>query len=159
MCIYPLTTVPNDYIISLNATRYYAKLDSETPVETPAFHMELSINLDTVTVSDIDEIRFRFFQNALVQNLFEFENGTEMNIFVATDYVQSTDDETGIVSATILLVTLPEADEYPIEIDMTLSVLIYANSLVNTVTAKAVGSIVLAPGTSTLQNDCFEQCM
>lgn len=153
----PPPTVPNDYIISLNATRYYTNLDSETPVETPAFHMELSINLGRVTLSDIDEIRFRFYQNALVQNLFEFENGTGMNTFIATDYVQSADGETAIVNATILLVTLPEAGDYPIEIDMTLSVLINVNSLslVNTITAEAVGSIVLAPGTSTLQNSCL----
>ena len=119
--------------------------------------MELSINLGRVTLSDIDEIRFRFYQNALVQNLFEFENGTGMNTFIATDYVQSADGETAIVNATILLVTLPEAGDYPIEIDMTLSVLINVNSLslVNTITAEAVGSIVLAPGTSTLQNSCL----
>lgn len=111
--------------------------------------MQLSVNLDRV--SDINEIRFRFFQNALVQNLFEFENGTEMNVFATdtldTDHVQLVNNETGSVRATILLVNLPNAGEYPIEIDMTLSVLIYyASSLVNSTIAKAVGSVVLAPG-------------
>lgn len=115
--------------------------------------MQLSINLDRVTLSDINEIRFRLYQNTLIQNIFEFENGTGMNAFVATNYVQSTtDDETAVVSATILLEAQPDTGDYPIEIDMTISVLIRAHSasLVNSTTAEAVGSIVLAPGTNIL---------
>ena len=150
MCIYvlfPPTTVSSDYILSLNATQYYANLNSETPLNTTAFHIQLSINLDLVTLSDIDELTFRFFQNQLVQDLFEFEESGESNRFVATDYIQAANDETGVVNAPINLVTLPEDSLYPIEIYMTVLVsLLYSTSIASSTTAKAVGSIVLAPG-------------
>ena len=148
LCFYSLYTVPSDYILSLNATQYYAHLNSETPINTSAFHIQLSINLSAVALSDINDIAFRFFQTQLVQELFEFENGGDStNTLVATDLVQSATDNTGIVDATIVLVNLPNESDYPIELDMTVSVtLLYSNTVAVSTTAKAVGSIVLAPG-------------
>ena len=134
--------------MSLNATQYYAYFNSETPINTPAFHVQLSINLSTVPLSDIDDITFRFYQTQLVQELFDFKNGDDdTNILEATDLVESAGDDTGIVDATIVLVNLPDESDYPIELDMTISVtLLYSDNIVESTTAKAVGSIVLAPG-------------
>ena len=83
-----------------------------------------------------------------MQELFEFENGGDStNTLVATDLVQSAGDDTGIVDVTIVLANLPNESDYPIELDMTLSVtLLYSNTVVVSTTAKAVGSVVLAPG-------------
>ena len=142
------TAVPTNYVMSLNATRFYANLSSETPLNSSVFHIQLSINLLAVSRADIIEVTFRFNQNQLVQGLFEFRDGMESNRFVATNYIQNLDDETDVIDATINLVALI----YPIDIYLTISV-----SLLYTVpgpqgfetdfkSAKGVGSIVLASG-------------
>ena len=134
--------------MSLNATQYYAYFNSETPINTSAFHLQLSINLSTVPLSDIDDIAFHFYQTQLVQELFEFENGDDgTNTLTATDLVQSAGDDIGIVDVKIILANLPDESDYPIELDMTISVtLLYSSNIVVSMMAKAVGSIVLAPG-------------
>lgn len=150
--IYTTYAVPTDYIISLNATQYDVYLNSETPVNTTAFHMQLSVNTSTLPLSDIVEITFSFSQTQLVQSLFEFEHGDGENQYVATNDIISLEADTGVVSTSIVLVTLPNDAYYPIDIDMTVSVhIIYTDGspggyAVKSMTVKAVGSIVLAPG-------------
>lgn len=91
-----------------------------------------------------------FSQNILVQNLFEFVNGSD-NEFDATDYVQSITANTGIVKASISLVEHANDNIYPIDIAMTITALVVFTNSQGTIeatstTAMAVGSIVLAPG-------------
>ena len=143
ICIY--TAVPTGYVLSLNATRFYANLNSETPLNSSVFHIQLSINLQITPQAAINDVAFRFFQNQLVQSLFEFENGLERDKFEATDYIQNIDDETGVINATIILVALPAEEDYPVNIDMTISVSLFSN-IVHSNSTKAVGDIVLAPG-------------
>ena len=80
-----------------------------------------------------------------MQSLFEFENGLEKDKFEATDYIQNIDDETGVINATIILVALPAEEDYPVNIDMTISVSLFSN-IVYSNSTKAVGDIVLATG-------------
>ena len=109
--------------------------------------MQLSINQNTVTLQDIDEITFSFSQTRLVQDLFEFKHGGGENQFIATNHAQNVSVDTAVVNATILLIALPNKTYYPIDIDMTLSVfLVHSNDQFTTTKARAVGSIVLAPG-------------
>ena len=118
-------------------------------MNTTAFYMQLSINMSTIALSDIVEVTFSFFQTQQVQDLFEFADGDDEDQYVATDHIESLN---GIINAYIVLVALPNDVHYPIDIDMTVSVhLIYMASsdggiAVASTTAKAVGTIVLAPG-------------
>lgn len=149
MCIISHSPDANNYILSINATQYYVYLTSETPVNTTVFRMQLSINLDT-ELSNIITISMTFSQNILVQNLFEFVNGSD-NEFDATDYVQSITANTGIVKASISLVEHANDNIYPIDIAMTITALVVFTNSQGTIeatstTAMAVGSIVLAPG-------------
>ena len=133
-------------MLSLNATTYYANLTSETPLDTAAFYLQLSINLNFVM--EISNVVLRFNQNQLVQRLFEFEHG-QNNVYDATDDLQ-TNGSQAIVRTSLNLVELPAANEYPVDVDMTITVsLLYEESsafLTDETSARGIASIVMAPG-------------
>lgn len=133
-------------MLSLNATTYYANLTSETPLDTAVFYLQLSINLNFVM--EISNVVLRFNQNQLVQRLFEFEHG-QNNVYDATDDLQ-TNGSQAIVRTSLNLVELPAANEYPVDVDMTITVsLLYEESsafLTDDTSARGIASIVMAPG-------------
>lgn len=133
-------------MLSLNATTYYANLTSETPLDTAVFYLQLSINLNFVM--EISNVVLRFNQNQLVQRLFEFEHG-QNNVYDATDDLQ-TNGSQAIVRTSLNLVELPAANEYPVDVDMTITVsLLYEESsafLTDDTSARGIANIVMAPG-------------
>ena len=122
-------------------------LNSETPVNTTAFRMQLSVNLGNVELSNIIKITITFSQNLLVQSLFEFVNGTSDNEFEAIDHINPS---TGIIDASIILVGHADDHIYPITIAMTVTALMIFNSgggmEAHREIVTAVGNIELAPG-------------
>ena len=145
-----LILVPSNYILSLNSTHYFANINSEVTINTTIFHLQLSINLNRVSPSDIIALTFGFSQSQLVQELFEFENGESDNEFEARDHVHTLDTNTGIVDAAIILVALPDTAHYPVNLHMSIRVLLlYINASSGAMDSKlaeaeAVGSIVHA---------------
>lgn len=141
--------MPPDYVVSLNATAYYANLTSETPLDTAVFYLQLSINLNIVPEMNICNVVLRFNQNQLVQRLFEFEHG-QNNVYDATEDLQTIGSQ-GVVRTSLNLVALPAENEYPVDVDMTIRVsLLYMVSpsvyLTNDTSARGIASVVMAPG-------------
>ena len=97
---------------------------------------------------EICNVVLRFNQNQLVQRLFEFEHG-QNNVYDATDDLQ-TNGSQAIVRTSLNLVELPAANEYPVDVDMTITVsLLYKESsvfLTDDTSARGIASIVMAPG-------------
>ena len=115
--------------------------------------MQLSINLNRVSPSDILSLRFGLSQTQLVQGLFEFEGGDSENELEARNNMQLVDADTGIVEAAIVLVALPNDAHYPVELHLNVRVLLlYFSDTGGPIeseltSAVAVGSIVKAQGT------------
>ena len=144
----PSNVVSSNYVLSLNATTYYANLTSETPLDTAVFYLQLSINLSIVPEMAICDVVLRFNQNQLVQRLFEFEHG-DNNVYHAINDLQSNGSQT-IVRTSLNLTELPAANEYPVDVDMTITVsLLYMVSnmyFTDDTSARGIASIVMAPG-------------
>ena len=109
--------------------------------------MQLSINLTSVSLSEIASLNFRLSQTQLVQSLFDFQSGTGDNVYEAVQHIVSIDSDTAIVTATIILVARPPDVDYPIEIDMNIRALLLS-SAGDTVTATSLarGTIMRVPG-------------
>ena len=95
-------------------------------------------------------INFGFNQNQLVQRLFEFENG-EGSSYSGLSDLQSGSDEL-VVETTLILVELPAADEYPVSVDMTITVTLFHKCgsatmfCANDTFARGMAQIVMFPG-------------
>ena len=130
-----------------NATQYFAHLNSETPINSVAFYMQLGINLNSVSLPDVTSLNFRLSQSQLVQNLFEFQGGTSENQIEAVDHIQMIDSDTARVDAAIILVAFPPDTYYPIDIHMNIRALLVSSTGGSVIeTSQAIGSIVRAPG-------------
>ena len=140
-------SVPSDYDLMFNATQYFAHLNSETPINSVVFYMQLSINLNSISLPDVTSLNFRLSQSQLVQNLFEFQGGTSENQIEAVDHIQMIDSNTARVGAAIILVAHPPDTYYPIDIHMTIRALLVSATGGSVIeTSQATGSIVRATG-------------
>ena len=131
-----------------NATKYFAHLNSETQINTVAFYIQLSINLNSTSLSSVTSLNFWLSQTQLVQDLFEFQNGTSENEFEAVEHIiELVDSSTATVDVAVVLVALPPDMYYPIDIHMEIRALLVSltGSSVANVT-EAVGSILHVQG-------------
>lgn len=133
--------------MTFNATKYFAHLNSETQINTVAFYIQLSINLNSISLSSVTSLNFRLSQTQLVQDLFEFQNGTSENEFEAVEHIQLDDSSTATVDVAVVLVALPLDMYYPLDIHMEIRALLVflTGSSVANVT-EAVGSILHVQG-------------
>ena len=123
-------TVPADYRAALNASIYYANINSVTPLNTPVFRIRLSINTNEIPV----DITMRFFETAQILNLFEFESGIGGSNYIDIPPGDlQTDGSSQIFDASINLVAdpateFPDAEDYPVELDLTISLVVLFSS-------------------------------
>ena len=117
-------SVPADYRAALNASIYYANISSDTPLNTPVFRIRLSINTNENPI----DISIRFIQTVQVQNLFEFEGSSNNTIDVLSGDLQTVGNDR-IFDTSINLVAhpateFPEAEDYPVELDLTIALVV-----------------------------------
>ena len=137
-------TVPDNYKISLNATQYYIQLTSETPLNSVVLSIQLYINLYLIPVASIMDLSIRLNQNQLVQSLLEFQDGKNDRYEVDKNNITN-NDGTGVITSAIKLVELPQEDDYPVTLDLFLTVTILYNNFFSSysTSAMATGSITL----------------
>ena len=122
--------VSANYRAALNASIYYANINSVTTLNTPVFRIRLSINTNENPI----DITMRFFETAQILNLFEFESGVG-----GTNYIDipprdlQTDGSSQIFDTSINLVAdpateFPDAEDYPVELDLTISLVVLFSS-------------------------------
>ena len=112
--------VPADYRAALNASIYYANISIDTPLNTPAFRIRLSINANENPL----DISIRFSQTVQIQRLFEFEGSNNDRIDISSGDLQTVGNDR-IFDISIILVAdpiseFPDAVDYPVELDLTI---------------------------------------
>ena len=116
--------VPADYRAVLNASIYYANISIDTPLNTPVFRIRLSINAN----ENPADISIRFFQIAQIQNLFEFEGSSNNRIDISPGDLQTVGNgrifDTSINLVAHPATQFPDAEDYPVELDLTVSLLV-----------------------------------
>ena len=111
--------VPTDYRAALNASIYYANISSDTPLNTQIFRIRLSINANENPL----DISIRFTQTVEIQNLFDFEGGSNnKRIDISSEDLQTVGNDR-IFDTSINLVAdpateFPDAEDYPVELDL-----------------------------------------
>ena len=136
--------VPADYRAALNASIYYADISSDTPLNTPVFRIRLSINTDE---EDPLDISIRFTQTGQIQNLLDFEGSSNNTIDISSGDLQTVGNNR-IFDTSINLVAhpateFPDAEDYPVELDLTISLVVLFSSDISTaeINSKGLGYI------------------
>ena len=140
-----------NYRAALNASIYYANISSDTPLNTPVFRIRLSINANENPI----DISIRFFQTVQIENLFEFEGSSNNRIDVSPgDHLQTVGNDR-IFDTSINLIAdpateFPDEDDYPVELDLTISLVVLFSSDISTAEANSegLGYILQPPGES-----------
>ena len=146
--------VPADYRVALNASIYYANISSDTPLNTPVFRIRLSINNNEENPIDIS---IRFSQTSRIQNLFEFEGSSNNPIAISSGDLQTVGNDR-IFDTSINLVAdpateFPDEDDYPIELDLTISlVVLFPDFSSVEIISNGLGYILQAQGKSYKNN-------
>ena len=150
ICDMFLHSVPADYRAALNASIYYANISSDTPLNTPVFRIRLSIDASENPV----DISIRFFQTAQIQSLFEFEGSSNNPITILLEDLQTVGNDS-IFDTSINLIAhpateFPDAEDYPVELDLTVSLFVLFLPDFNTVgfNSHGLGYILQATGKS-----------
>ena len=135
--------VSANYRVALNASIYYADISSDTPLNTPVFRIRLIINANENPL----DITMRFFQTAQIQNLFEFEGSSNNTIDISSGDLQTVGNNR-IFDTSINLVAhpateFPDAEDYPVELDLTISLVVLFSSDISTaeINSKGLGYI------------------
>ena len=139
--------VPANYRTALNASIYYANISSDTPLNTPVFRIRISINVNEDNPLDIS---IRFSQTVQIQNLLEFEGGSDNRIDIPSGDLQTVGNDR-IFDTTINLVAhpdtvIPDADDYPVDLDLTiLFVVFFPDFIPVEITSTGLGYVLRAP--------------
>ena len=129
----------DNYRAALNASIYYANISSATPLNTPVFRIRVSINGNESPV----DISVRFFQHAQIQSLFEFEGSSNNPIDISSGDLQTVGNDR-IFDTSINLVAdpateFPDEDDYPVELDLSISLVVFFSSDISTAEANSEG--------------------
>ena len=140
--------MPADYRAALNASIYYANISSDTTLNTPVFRIRLSINANENPL----DISIRFSQTVQVQNLLDFEGSSDNRIDISSEDLQTVGNDR-IFDTSINLVVdpateFPDAEDYPVELDLTIALAVLFSSDISTAEANSegLGYILQPPG-------------
>ena len=139
-----------NYRAALNASIFYANISSDTPLNTPVFRIRLSIDANENPL----DISIRFFQTVQIENLFELEGSSNNRIVISSGDLQTVGNDR-IFDTSINLVAdpateFPDAEDYPVELDLTISLVVFFSSDISTAEANSegLGYILQPPGES-----------
>ena len=130
----------DDFRLALNATVYYAVIDSDTAVNTPVYRLRASINVNENPI----DVSFTLAQTGQIDNLFDVE-GIFLNQF------DTTIGNEKVFDTTINLVNDPtlefDEEDYPVELDIDIQfIVLFASNVPLSSSSKGRGSIQRAPG-------------
>ena len=110
--------MPSGYVLTLNATTYYADIHSDHPLGTPVFRIRAIIRSSAIAV----DLSMSLSQTGQINSLFEFAGGTgndRLEIPVS-DFIDNGNER--VYDTTINLVADPatvfDEDDYPIDLDL-----------------------------------------
>ena len=137
--------VPSGYTVAMNATVYFAEIYSDFPLNTPVF----SIRVIVSSIDDLLDLFISLSQTGHINNLFEFEGGSNNRIGITTADLVSNGDHY-VFDVSINLVEDPatefEESDYPVELDIDLSLVgLYFPDMAIQELSVAVGSIMNTP--------------
>ena len=136
----------DDFRLALNATVYYAVINSDTEVNTPVYRIRASVNVN----ENLTDMSITLTQTGQINNLFDFEGGSNNRIDISLSDLETFGNER-VFDTQINLVEDPatEFDEadYPVELDIEIQfIVLFATNEALQVTSKGLGSIQKAPG-------------
>ena len=137
--------MPSGYTVAMNATVYFAEIYSDFPLNTPVF----SIRVIVSSIDDLLDLFISLSQTGHINNLFEFEGGSNNRIGITTADLVSNGDHY-VFDVSINLVEDPatefEESDYPVELDIDLSLVgLYFPDMAIQELSVAVGSIMNTP--------------
>ena len=100
------------------------------------------------------DISVRFFQHAQIQSLFEFDGSSNNPITISSGDLQTIGNgrifDTSINLVTDPATQFPDAEDYPVELDLTISLVVLFSPDFTTVefNSEGLGYILRAPGKS-----------
>ena len=135
-----------DFRLALNATVYYADINSDTEVNSAVYRLRASVNVN----ENPSDMSITLTQTGQINNLFDFEGGSNNRIGISLSDLVTIGNEK-VFNTTINLVDDPatefDEDDYPVELDIEIQfVVLFATNEALQVTSKGLGRILKAPG-------------
>ena len=135
----------DDFRLALNATVYYADIDSDTEVNTSVYRLRVSINVNENPI----DVSFTLAQTGQIDNLFDVEGSSGGTI--SLNHFDTIIGNEKVFDTTINLVNDPasvfDEDDYPVELDIDIQfIVLFASNVPLSRSSRGRGSIQRALG-------------
>ena len=153
-----LFPVPTGYHIALNATIYYAEILSDYPLNGSVFKIRVYFS----STAGLLDAHISLSQTGQINDLFEFEGGSDNRISVSTGDFISIGDHS-VFDAAINLVRRPEAvfaeSDYPVDLHISITFnTLFLPDVSRQRQSIGSGTIYLAPGENVIISLCMGHC-